>query len=258
MLISNNILYGEKSGYIVRYNNQKEKEFWENYICGIEKEIVPSFYSKDELYNLNRNLPSSGGINLSDNCQLRCNYCAFSSGGAKRKTLKLQDAKAYVAFLFRNAKLKEITFGLKPFVHISFAGGGEPTFNWNLLKEIIEFSKKLCIDKQVELGLAITTNGILDDKKITYLNNTFNSIMVSYDGIADVQNKNRTGNDRRYTNDIVEHTIETLLNQGANLTIRTTVWPDQYERPDGWTDRQYNPENFPRRTAGPLPDRSDR
>ena len=228
MFITNNIVYGGKSGYIVECDNDKEINFFIDYINQIEEKLVPQPHYENGLYNLNRTMPSSGGMNLSDTCQLRCNYCAFSSGGIEKKTLQIDDAKAYVDFLFRNAKIKEIICSIKPYVRISFAGGGEPTFKWDLLKQITEYAKNLSIDNNIKLQLNITTNGILDDKKIAYLCSTFDSIMVSYDGISTVQNENRTGSEKNHTNKIVEHTIETLLNLEAAVTIRTTVWPHQY------------------------------
>ena len=242
MLFTNNVIYGEKSGYIVQCDNN-EKDFFTNYIKQIEESFVPQFNYENILHNLNRSMPSSGGINLSDACQLRCNYCSFSSDEGKKNTLKIDEAKAYVDFLFRNANIKDLTCGIKPFVRISFAGGGEPTFKWDILKEITQYAKHKSLDKHIKVQLSITTNGILDEEKIAYLSKTFDSIMVSYDGIASVQNENRLGTKRIFTNEIVEHTIEALLNQEANVIIRTTVWPHQYQMLRYMRDNIFNNYN---------------
>lgn len=228
MVFLDNIIYGEKSGYISTWNNLKEKAVIVDYIGHIEDQISPSVYYEKGKHNLYQTMPSVGGVNLTDSCQLRCNYCAFSSGGCNKVTLQYEDVKAYIDFLFRNAKIKELTCGVFPFVSISFAGGGEPTFQWDLLQKSVDYIRKKARDKKIKTRLSITTNGVLNDEQIRYLGENFDSIMVSYDGISTVQNENRQGVKGMSTSGYVEHTVETLLKQNAYVIIRTTVWPNQY------------------------------
>lgn len=229
MLLNSNIIYGEKSGLILSYSNETEKEYFEKYIQKVESERIPNVCCDYNWRNLNRTLPSSGGINLTDDCQLRCNYCAFSSGEGEKKTLTFDDVKAFINFLFKNAQLKGILCDVDPNVRISFAGGGEPTFKWDLFKEITKYIKHISQIKKIKVHLTLTTNGILNSHQLEYISEIFDSIMVSYDGICNVQNENRLKkNNRGRTSEYVENTIETLLNQGAHVIIRTTVWPHQY------------------------------
>src|SRR5699024_1788038 len=57
----------------------------------------------------------------------------------------------------------------------------------------------------------------------------FSTIMVSYDGMPSIQNKNRTTVHKIGTSAVVERSIERFSESEVDLTIRTTIWQDDFQ-----------------------------
>ena len=79
----------------------------------------------------NMMFPVSGGICLSDACQLRCNYCAFASDNSNdKKVVSYSDAEIFIDYLVGNCIIRRFHNRKKDYVvDLYFAGGGEPTFS---------------------------------------------------------------------------------------------------------------------------------
>lgn len=176
-------------------------------------------------------LPTSCGINLTNRCQLRCNYCSYSSGECGDQVIDIADAYVFVDFILKNTYIKkkvEIGAGV-PKARIYLAGGGEPSYEWELLKKLVEYIKTRSYQYRVEYSLGITTNLIASKDQVQYLINNFDDILVSYDGISYVQNNNRSSEKIRNSASIVERNLSMIDSfSNANYSIRTTIWPKDY------------------------------
>ena len=71
---------------------------------------------------------------------------------------------------------------------------------------------------------------MLNNKQIDFLVDNFSHIMVSYDGLPDVQNRNRQAPNACATNDVVENTIVEISKRGVPITVRTTFWEDDFPK----------------------------
>jgi len=172
------------------------------------------------------------GICLTYNCQLRCNYCSYSSTEDNCDLLDSNDIIAFVVDVIKKRTIhsmvikKDIDTPLRFF----FTGGGEPTYNWKLFKEvvvgIIDKCKQYCVPYYLEL----TTNGLLNNLQRKFITDNFNKVMLSYDGMPDTQNKNRRTAKHINTSKIVEDSISFFGDSGLSLTIRSTVWHTDFGR----------------------------
>ncbi len=180
--------------------------------------------------NTNRIAINVIGICLTYNCNLRCNYCGFSSVDGDQHKLQLDDIKAFVddALIKRTVK-KLITQKEEPLI-VYFSGGGEPTYEWNLLKSSVQYIKEQCIKNNIPLKLSMTTNGVLSNEEIDFIASNFTRLMISYDGIPDVHDRNRASLNQKSTSIIVERTIRELSIRKIPLEIRTTIWPNDYSK----------------------------
>ncbi len=99
---------------------------------------------------------SDAGICLTYNCNLRCTYCGYSSSNNSNDKLKQSDIEVFIKDIIKKRTIKKlITKKDEPLV-ISFTGGGEPTYEWDLLQNVIFFIKSQCEDNNIPLYLKMT------------------------------------------------------------------------------------------------------
>lgn len=171
--------------------------------------------------------PTNGGISLTDFCQLRCNYCSFSSSNLKNKLCE-EDIRSFIDYLIKNALLRRMLFPNEQTVRIVITGGGEPTSAWSEFVGTLEYIKEKCSQKNIQCQISATTNGILNQMQRDFLLQNLDSILVSYDGLPRIHNKNRKNSNNTGSASIVEETLSYFDNKKANYSIRTTIWPEDY------------------------------
>ena len=133
---------------------------------------------RDEVCNSNEDIDIVS-LDLAHGCTLKCTYCYLTAGDRLIKKLTKDTFLQILHFLSEKKKHK-ITF--------YFAGGGEPTLNFELLKQI----PTLCREQGFEdCVFEITTNGTLLTQEILnfFVKEKF-SVSVSLDG-DEVNDKNR-------------------------------------------------------------------
>ena len=155
---------------------------------------------------LNRNL-SKLTLQLTQSCNLRCKYCVYSetvNDRQRRHSTKSMDwntAKKAIDFLWaRSIDSNEL--------YLSYYGG-EPFLEFELIKQCVEYSKKLFSGKQIYFN--ITTNGtLLTDEHIYYSEKNDISLMISLDGPKEIHDRNRVFENGSGTYDTVIETIERI------------------------------------------------
>ena len=171
------------------------------------------------------------GICLTYNCQLRCNYCSYSSTSGNQDLLSVKDILVFVKEAIKKRKIYQFidkNDDSEP-LRFFFTGGGEPTFNWELFKESIRAIKNLCDNCSVPYYFELTTNGMLNNSQRKFIIKYFDKIMLSYDGTSFLQNRNRKCSDTTNSSPVVEKTLQDFSQSGRSLTVRSTVWYENFE-----------------------------
>jgi uncharacterized protein len=130
-------------------------------------------------------------LNVSEDCNLRCEYCIYSGKYIYERThsnkkMSLGIASRAIEFFFKhntNSERIAVTFY-----------GGEPLLNFNLIRKCVKLSKKLALEcgKDSDLTFSITTNGtLLDRKKINFLIEHNIGLLISLDGPKNIHDKYR-------------------------------------------------------------------
>jgi len=117
-------------------------------------------------------------------CNHRCLYCQTSSAGPKdfHLDMKEETAKKAVDFIFQSPN---------PYLAIEFQGG-EPLFNWPVVKTIIEYSQQKNKREKRNLELRLVSNfTLMDEGKMSYLFKKGVTFCTSLDGPEKLHNKNR-------------------------------------------------------------------
>jgi len=80
-----------------------------------------------------------------------------------------------------------------PRIDVSFHGGGETTFgqSWQVVTRSVTLSREQASKWGLKLHTSLVTNGVLNDEKRKWLVTHLDSIGVSFDGPADIQNRQR-------------------------------------------------------------------
>lgn len=147
-------------------------------------------------------------LQITQACNLRCTYCPYCGEYNNRpysnKKMSLEMAKKGIDFLCEHSIDSEQ-------VNLAFYGG-EPTLEFQLVKECIEYAKIKFEGKP--LKFSITTNGtILTDEIIEYFCSNEVVIMISIDGPKEIHDKNRVFADKSGSFEVVMDNIKRIRNK---------------------------------------------
>lgn len=186
------------------------------YLSSNRPEVIrhPATDSLDTLISRNLSLLT---IQLTQNCNLRCSYCPYTSNdGTNRihsnKSIAIETAKKAILFLREHSVDSDnVTIGFY---------GGEPLLEEKLLIELVEYANNIFYGKKI--GYTITTNGTLlkyDTLKF-FQENSF-SLIFSLDGPKRINDMNRK---YLHNNNSV---FESVINK-INLVYES--FPDLFKR----------------------------
>lgn len=161
--------------------------------------------------------PTTVTIFPTTDCNLRCVYC-YARGGEKQKYVEWQFVKAAIDFVVTNAaKTKKREFRL------AFHGGGEPTLAWDIIVRAYEYAKRLAKKNRLKMYSGLGSNGILEETKIDWIAQHFDSINISFDGPKDIQNLQRPMLNGKGSYNSVYETTRRFDELGFRYTIRSTI-----------------------------------
>lgn len=131
-------------------------------------------------------------LHVSHDCNLKCKYCFASQGdfGGEKEMMSVEVGKKAIDYLIANS-------GNRRNLEIDFFGG-EPLMNFDVVKELVEYGRKVEKQHNKNIRFTITTNGVLlDDDKIDYINEHMHNVVLSLDGRKEVNDNMRpTVNDK--------------------------------------------------------------
>ena len=157
----------EKSGFIITPQNQDK--------------IIDKTRNK---YGFLFNGTSLHIVVVTLRCNMKCLYCQASSVDPKSKNYDMnkETAKKTVDLIFQSPS-KCITIEFQ---------GGEPLLNFDVVKFIVGYAKKINKDHKKDLRITLVTNlNAIDAKKLDYLIKNNVNICTSLDGPKFIHNHNR-------------------------------------------------------------------
>lgn len=119
---------------------------------------------------------------LTTRCNLCCRYCYYAKerNAIEEKTLPLEFAKAGIDWYFSNNDSR----------HIRFYGPGEPTQEFENLKQITSYAKSH-LNGGDRVTVEVQTNGVFTEDVRKWALNNFNIIWMSFNGMKEIQEYNR-------------------------------------------------------------------
>jgi len=124
-------------------------------------------------------------MNVSHLCNMKCSYCFAGAGYAGAgELMEFETGKRAVDFLFDAS-------GDRNNLDIDFFGG-EPLLNWDVVKSIVKYARRLEQGSGKKFRFTLTTNGLLiDDDVIDFTNREMHNVVLSLDGREHIHDAHR-------------------------------------------------------------------
>ncbi len=151
-------------------------------------------------------------LHVAHDCNMSCRYC-FGGQGAfagERALMSLETGQRAIDFLLENS-------GTRKNLEIDFFGG-EPLMNFEIVKQLVDYgrSKQQIYDKIIRF--TITTNGLLlDSKKIKYINEHMDNVILSIDGRPTVNDQMRKTVNGQGTYDLIMKNYQAFIEERKGL-----------------------------------------
>jgi len=155
-------------------------------------------------------------LGITQNCTLDCVYCHASAGIDETMPEQLiMDAIDYSISNIKEQKLKGL--------NVSFAVGGEPTYNFELFELTIRKIRDECKKNEIPCNISITTNGFYPDSVATFVAENIDSVLLSLDGLEDVQNAHRPARNGGKTFGQIIRSLDIFYKVKGEVAVRSTV-----------------------------------
>jgi uncharacterized protein len=158
--------------------------------------------------------PTTAVLLMTTRCNLRCTYCYANAGSRPPLDLPLALAKSAIDTVCQNAKRSNAEqFSL------AFHGGGEPTVHWHVLTQAIEYARQ----KPLSCHVSLASNGVWTNAQRQFVLRHVQSVSLSFDGIEDIQNRQRPRRDGSGSFATVMENIRAMDEAGIAYGIRATA-----------------------------------
>lgn len=187
--------------------------------------ISPHGNTRDGLTQKLDNQLTQLTLNVTENCNLRCEYCVYSGNYVKRRKhnksheITVGLAKKAIDFFCTHSRDSEERY-------LSLYGG-EPFLRFGFMKQIIEYAKRIDPD----INIAVTTNGtLLNEAVIDFLDDYDVVLAISLDGPKELHDNYRVLPNGKGTYDLVMRAIELIKEKfptfySTKLKINSVVAP---------------------------------
>jgi len=102
--------------------------------------------------------------------------------------------------------------------------GGEPLLNYELIQHVIQYAKRQAAKVGKTYRFAMTTNGtMLSVERISFLRREGVTVAVSFDGVKDLQDRNRPFKDGGGSYDAVRENVANQLKADPTTECRVTL-----------------------------------
>src|SRR3984893_14181473 len=189
-------------------------------------------------------------------CNINCVYCDF--GGPTSAKVHMGPALAVEGLDWRAQRLVES--GRDEFYLHFF--GGEPFISGELVEIVVHRTRAMCARHGLKPVIDVYTNGVFNESRAKWVGHYFDSVVLSFDGLPEFQNRNRPANGGRSTFEAVSKTAERLSKTPIELCLRVCVTGEsvlKMEEMTSWLAETYHPAviNFEPLTENDLTSCSD-
>ncbi|MBQ9086494.1 MAG: thioether cross-link-forming SCIFF peptide maturase [Clostridia bacterium] len=125
-------------------------------------------------------------LHVAHTCNLNCSYCFASQGKyhGERAVMSFEVGKRALDFLIENS-------GTRRNLEVDFFGG-EPLMNFDVVKELVAYARRVEKEKGKIFRFTLTTNGLqINDDVIEFANREMSNVVLSLDGRKEIHDRYR-------------------------------------------------------------------
>ncbi|MBO5927163.1 MAG: thioether cross-link-forming SCIFF peptide maturase [Clostridia bacterium] len=213
----------KESVILKTYEKYKEKKISLNSVKECYQQVTElknsgTLFSSDNFEPIAETLKSkSKGIvkalclHVAHTCNLNCAYCFASQGKYQgdRAVMSLEVGKRALDFLIENS-------GTRHNLEVDFFGG-EPLMNFQMIKDLVAYARKIEKKHNKNFRFTLTTNGVLiDDDVIDFANKEMSNVVLSLDGRKEIHDKYRVDYKGNGSYDKIVPKFQKLVNSRGN------------------------------------------
>ena len=192
-------------------------------------------------------------------CNLNCPYCDFTAPKQASPRLSVELARAAI-----DAYVRLLRLARKSRLEIHFFGG-EPLYAWEAVFFAVEYARLQAVEQGLETRFEVITNGMFEAGRARWIADHFDTVVLSLDGFAEVQERQRPALNRRPTYPTILRNARLLSEGPAEFALRACITQEnvgQMVEFAAWAARELRPGSLcfetlaesPRsRQAGLLP-----
>ena len=170
-----------------------------------------------QLPDLDKFLPTTAVLLMTNQCSMRCTYCYANAGVHKPEAITWPVAKTVIDAVCENGRKS----GKRHF-SLALHGGGEPTTCWSTLEAAVSYARS----RDTPCHISLSSNGVWSASQRSYICENVDNISLSMDGIESVQNHQRPLAKGGESFGTVMASLRALDEAGADYGIRMTVTSD--------------------------------
>lgn len=157
------------------------------------------------------------GIIPTRDCNMACRYCDFTGPTKNNPAMDLKLARDAV-----DAYIKLLSDSCKQRAEVHFFGG-EPFFAEEIVHFVVSYALKCATELDMAVHFEVTTNGLYNSSRCQWIADHFDTIVLSLDGPADIQELHRPAINGHSTYDVVIRNARIISESTAELIIRSCV-----------------------------------
>jgi uncharacterized protein len=183
-------------------------------------------------------VPTFLGLLPTRGCNLACEYCGFLTPDESKKVMDLELARDAV-----NWYMDHVRRSGAPHAEVHFFGG-EPFCAEDVIDLAVTLAKRRAEEIGCSLRFEVATNGTFSEARCRWVADNLDTIVLSFDGPADVQNLHRPYKNGAGSFEIVARNARILSAGDTNLFIRACVTSETVERmPEiaAWFYQEFRP-----------------
>ena len=150
-------------------------------------------------------------LNMTHDCNLRCEYCFASQGtyNGEKAFLSFETGKKAFDFLVQSS-------GKRRNLEVDFFGG-EPLMNFETIKKLVDYGRSLEKDNNKHFRFTVTTNGVLlDEDKINYINENMDNVVLSIDGRKETNDRMRKTINGKGSYEVIINNFKSFISKRGN------------------------------------------
>jgi uncharacterized protein len=171
-------------------------------------------------------------------CNMGCHYCDFAAPKQDSPVMSLEMARNAIDAYFH---LLSESGNRHAEVHFF---GGEPFFADRVIHFAVEYARWRADQNQFSVRFEVTSNGLYNTNRCQWIADHFDTIILSLDGMPDIQDRHRPGINGRSTADIIVRNAKIFSDNSIELVIRVCVTSETVERlPEiaHWIAQEFRP-----------------